>query len=71
MIYAKDNQLDISQLGKVRQRDSIEVQVAKLEAAWEVRKNQPGNNSLARSVFTAFRWDFWYACFWNFVVTIL
>lgn len=33
--YAKDNQLDIKDLGSVRQKDSVEVVLARLEAAWE------------------------------------
>ena len=72
MIYAKDNQLDIKQLGKVRHRDSVEVQLAKLEAAWEARKHLPNyNHALGKSVFAAFRADFCYAVFWNFIVTML
>lgn len=70
--FAKDNQLDIKQLGKVRHSDSIEVQLAKLEAAWERQKMQRNNeNALSKAVFGAFKWEFYYASFWNFVITIL
>jgi ABC-type multidrug transport system fused ATPase/permease subunit len=70
--YAKKNQLDIKQLGKVRHSDSVEVQLAKLEAAWERRKNIPGEeNGLSKALFAAFKGELCYAIFWNFVVTIL
>ena len=72
LAYAKENQLDIKQLGKVRQTDSVEVQLAKLEAAWERRKNQTNvKNALSKALFAAFKGELCYATFWNFVVTIL
>jgi hypothetical protein len=70
--FAKDNQLEIKQLGKVRHADSVEVQIAKLEAAWERQKMQRNNeHALSKAVFGAFKWEFYFATFWNFVITIL
>ena len=70
--YAKTNQLDIKQLGKVRHKDSVEVQIAKLEAAWERQKSQRNNeHALSKAIFGAFKWEFYYATFWNFVITLL
>lgn len=70
--YSKDNQLDIKMLGKVAHKDSVEVQLAKLEACWERRKNQPDtDNALSKALFSAFKGELIYATFWNFVVTLL
>jgi len=72
LAFAKDNQLDIRQLGKVRHCDSVEVVHAKLEAAWERQKHQPNNeNGLSKAVFSALKGEFYYATFWQLIVTFL
>ena len=70
--YAKENQVDVNDLGNVRHADSVEVMLLRLEAHWEVQKMVKDNeNGLAKAVLNTFKREYLIAAFWNLVVTVL
>lgn len=58
-------------MGEVSPQDRVEVQLLKLEAAWEKRRFAKKNkNALFWSVLYAFKREYNVAVFWNIVVTV-
>lgn len=59
-------------MGSVSTEDSVQVQVARLEASWEKYKNLPDQkNALFRAIMDAFRREFNLATYWNLLVACL
>ena len=59
-------------MGRVSTEDSVQVQVARLEASWEKYKHSPDQkNALFRAIMDAFRREFNLATYWNLLVACL
>lgn len=69
--HAKKYQVNIDELGVVREEDDVRVQKTHLEQKWNEYKDSSKDNKLYWAVLSAYKWEFTVAIFWNIIIASL
>ena len=69
--YSKKYQLDIEDLGTIRESHDVRVQQGRLVTAWNGYKRSGSKHSLFKAVLRAYRWEYTVAVLWNLLVCAL